>query len=160
MQQLLPHQRQQLTQKILLGRSIVMNNAAQDYQKLLTEVLQKQIIILGPEITLLKARNVPGLSVADDGHVTSISGDPKETAIKLLEQFRELSPLLVKKTMNQLLSAIISSYPSQAATPAQEQKTENTQEHTEANNQTQPTPTNPALIAEAKPETQPVATSP
>jgi hypothetical protein len=145
-----------------------MNNAAQDYQKLLTEVLQKQIIILGPEITLLKARNVQGLNVADDGHVTSISGDPKETAIKLLEQFRELSPLLVKKTMNQLLSAIISSYPSQAVPPAEEHKAENPpqeqqhEEHTEANNQTQPAPTttNPAPPAETKPESQPVATSP
>jgi hypothetical protein len=125
-----------------------MNNAAQDYQKLLTEVLQKQIIILGPEITLLKAHNVPGLNVADDGHVISISGDPKETAIKLLEQFRELSPLLVKKTMNQLLSAIISSYPSFTETPAQEQKPEiNQEEHHEEH-------------ADAKPETQPVATSP
>ena len=92
-----------------------MNNAAQDYPKLLTEVLQKQIIILGPEITLLKARNVSGLTVADSGQVTAITGDPKETAIKLLEQFRELSPLLVKKTMKQLLSAIISSYPSTSA---------------------------------------------
>jgi hypothetical protein len=94
-----------------------MNNAAQDYQTLLTEVLQKQIIVLGPQITLTKARNVQGLSVSDDGHVNSISGDPKEVSIKLLEQFRELSPLLVKKTMKDLLSAIISSFPTSTPPP-------------------------------------------
>ena len=30
----------------------------EDYRKLLTEIIQKQIIILGPEISLLKAKNV------------------------------------------------------------------------------------------------------
>ena len=34
-----------------------------DYQKLLTEVIKKQIVILGPDITLAKARNVKGLTL-------------------------------------------------------------------------------------------------
>lgn len=75
-----------------------------DHQKLLTEVIKKQIIILGPDITLAKARNVPGLTVADDGTVTQISGDPKEVTQKLIEQFMELSGLIVKKTMEPLLA--------------------------------------------------------
>ncbi|MCL5970424.1 MAG: arginine--tRNA ligase, partial [Patescibacteria group bacterium] len=37
-----------------------------DYKKLLTEVIQKQMVILGPSITLTKARNVKGLTVSDD----------------------------------------------------------------------------------------------
>lgn len=88
-----------------------MNDTAIDYQKLLTESLQNQIVILGPTITLAKARHVAGLHVENDGRVTSIDGNPQEVSIKLLEQFRELSPLMVKKTMKPLLSAIISSYP-------------------------------------------------
>lgn len=82
-----------------------------DHQKLLTEVIKKQIIILGPDITLAKARNVPGLTVADDGTVTQISGDPKEVTQKLIEQFMELSGLIVKKTMEPLLA----NYPGLAA---------------------------------------------
>lgn len=74
-----------------------------DYQKLLTEVIKKQIVILGPDITLVKARNVPGLTVADDGTVTAISGDPQLLTQKLVEQFMELSGLIVKKTMEPLL---------------------------------------------------------
>ena len=82
-----------------------------DHQKLLTEVIKKQIIILGPDITLTKARNVLGLTVADDGTVTQISGDPKEVTQKLIEQFMELSGLIVKKTMEPLLA----NYPGLAA---------------------------------------------
>ncbi len=75
-----------------------------EYQKLLTEVIKKQIIILGPDITLVKARNVKGLSIADDGTVTQISGNPQELTQQLIEQFMELSGLIVKKTMEPLLA--------------------------------------------------------
>lgn len=82
-----------------------------DHKQLLTDVIKKQIIVLGPDITLAKARNVPGLTVADDGTVTNISGDPKEVTQKLIEQFMELSGLIVKKTMEPLLA----NYPTLAA---------------------------------------------
>lgn len=90
-----------------------------DHQKLLTEVIKKQIIILGPDITLAKARNVPGLTVADDGTVTQISGDPKDVTQKLIEQFMELSGLIVKKTMEPLLA----NYPGLAAKEMVQQPT-------------------------------------
>lgn len=94
-----------------------MNDSAINYQQLLTDTLQKQIIILGPTITLAKARHVPGLHITEDGRVSAIEGNPQEVSIKLLEQFRELSPLMVKKTMRPLLEAIIASYPK--TTPVQ-----------------------------------------
>ncbi len=101
-----------------------MNETATDYKKLLTDVLQKQMIILGPTIVLAKARHVDGLDVTDDGQVKGIKGDPHATSIRLLEEFRELSPLLVKKTMKPLLSVVLASYPQQApATPAPKNET-------------------------------------
>src|SRR5258708_15062742 len=84
----------------------------QDYKKLLTDVIKKQIVILGPGITLAKARNVKGLTVADDGTVTDMQGQPQELIQALIEQFVQLSGLIVKKTMEPLLSA----YPDGAAT--------------------------------------------
>lgn len=97
-----------------------------DYQKLLTEVIKKQIIILGPDITLAKARNVQGLTIADDGTVTQITGDPGQITQKLVDQFMELSGLIVKKTMEPLLAG----YPGLAAPlsqppPAQTPQTQN-----------------------------------
>ncbi len=88
-----------------------MSDTALNYQQLLTETLQSQMVILGPAITLAKAKNVPGLHVNNDGRVTEIDGNPQEVSIKLLEQFRELSPLMVKKTMRPLLNAILTAYP-------------------------------------------------
>jgi hypothetical protein len=83
-----------------------MINSAQDAQKLLTEMIRKQIIILGPQITLLKAHNVSGMTVSTDGTVTQVSGNPGEVITRFLEQFRELSSPLVKKTMKPLLSTV------------------------------------------------------
>jgi hypothetical protein len=75
-----------------------------DYKKLLTEVIQKQMVILGPSITLAKARNVKGLTVADDGTVVNMDGQPQELIQGLIDQFVQLSGLIVKKTMEPLLS--------------------------------------------------------
>ena len=75
-----------------------------DYKKLLTEVIQKQMLILGPSITLVKSRNVKGLTVADDGTVVNMEGQPQELIQGLIDQFVQLSGLIVKKTMEPLLS--------------------------------------------------------
>lgn len=75
----------------------------EEYQKLLSEVIKKQIIILGPDITLAKARAVAGLTVSDDGTVTHITGDPKTALQQLIDEFVGLSGLIVKKTMEPLL---------------------------------------------------------
>lgn len=83
----------------------------QDYKKLLTDVIKKQIVILGPQITLAKARNVKGLTVSDDGTVTDMQGPAQELIQSLIDQFVQLSGLIVKKTMEPLLSA----YPDGAA---------------------------------------------
>ena len=83
-----------------------MSDAAQLYQKLLTDAIRKQIVILGPQITLTKSRNVPGLTVSEDGTVASLGPNPEETVTRFLEEFRELSAPLVRKTMQPLLSAL------------------------------------------------------
>lgn len=75
-----------------------------EYKTLLSEVIKKQIVILGPDITLAKARNVPGLVVDDQGNVTEISGEPQNITQALIDQFVQLSGLIVKKTMEPLLS--------------------------------------------------------
>lgn len=78
-----------------------------DYKKVLTNVIQKQIVILGPDITLIKARNVAGLTVSDDGTVTDFQGEPHEVTSKLVDQFMQLSGMIVKKTMEPLLDSYI-----------------------------------------------------
>ncbi len=63
------------------------------------------MVILGPGISLAKARNVKGLVVSEDGTVTDIQGPPQVLIQGLIDQFVQLSGLIVKKTMEPLLSA-------------------------------------------------------
>ncbi len=80
----------------------------EQYRALLSEIISKQIVILGPSISVLKARNVPGLSVSDDGTVTDVSGDPELALKQLIDQYVELSGQIVKNA----LGTIFEKYPS------------------------------------------------
>lgn len=97
-------------------------DTAQLYQKLLTDAVRKQIIILGKEITLLKAREIPGISVTDDGTVAFLKENNVEVVTQFLEEFREISSPLVKKTMQPLLSALgtVTVQPNPATIPVQQ----------------------------------------
>jgi len=75
----------------------------EDYKRVITEVIQKQMVILGPDIALLKARNVGGISVGGDGIVTNLDGDPSVLLQKLIDEYVSLSGLIVKKAMEPLL---------------------------------------------------------
>ncbi len=83
-----------------------MDDKAQ-YLGLLTEIIGKQAVILGPDIAILKARNVAGLTVDDSGKVTGINGDPAEAVEKLIDTYVELSGMIVKSA----LSSIFTKYP-------------------------------------------------
>jgi len=80
-----------------------MANSNEDYKKLITEVIQKQVVILGPDIAIMKAKNIKGLVLAEDGAVTAIKGDPQVALKQLIDEYVSLSGLIVKKAMEPLL---------------------------------------------------------
>ena len=67
-----------------------------EYQSLLTEFIQKQMVILGPNIALDIARRVLGLEVANTGEVLSLDGDLGMIAKKVLNEFESLSGSIAK----------------------------------------------------------------
>jgi len=77
------------------------------YKALLSEIIAKQSVILGPEISVLKARNVPGIKISDNGVVTEISGDYRQILEKLVDEYVALSGMIVKNA----LSSIFAKYP-------------------------------------------------
>lgn len=79
-----------------------------DYKQMLTEIIKKQIVILGPQIAVLKARKVPGLSVGDDGTVTAVTGPEQVVLQKLIDEYVALSGEIVKNAVN----SIFEKYPS------------------------------------------------
>lgn len=79
----------------------------QQYQGLITDIIAKQSVILGPQIAVLKARNVSNLVVDDNGIVTEIKGDPTTVLQKLIDEYVELSGQIVKNA----LGSIFAKYP-------------------------------------------------
>ncbi len=79
----------------------------EQYKVLLTEIIKKQIVILGPDISVLKARNIKELAVENDGTVTAINGDPGQALQKLIDEYVSLSGLIVKN----IVGTIMSKYP-------------------------------------------------
>lgn len=80
----------------------------EEYKKIFSEIIQKQIVILGPQIAVLKARNVPGLSVNDNGEVTNISGNEQMLLHRLIDEYVALSGEIVKNAVN----SVFDKYPS------------------------------------------------
>jgi hypothetical protein len=77
----------------------------EQYKGILTELIKKQMVILGPDITLLKVKNVKGITIASDGTVTSLEGDPKQILQNLINEFVELSGMIVKKVMESIITS-------------------------------------------------------
>ncbi len=69
---------------------------------LLTEIIAKQAVILGPDIAIMKARSVKGMTVADDGKVISIDGDPQTAVKDLIDAYVSLSGQIVKSTIESI----------------------------------------------------------
>lgn len=80
----------------------------EEYQALLSEIIIKQGVILGREVAVLKARNVQGITVNDDGRVTEVNGDMDSLVQKLIDEYVALSGQIVKTA----LSSVFTKYPS------------------------------------------------
>lgn len=78
------------------------------YLALINEIISKQSVILGPEIAILKARNVFGLVLDSEGKVIDVQGNGEEKLKSLVDQYVELSGLIVKNA----LGSIFAKYPS------------------------------------------------
>lgn len=73
----------------------------------MTDIIAKQSIILGPDMSLLRAKKVSGISFSSDGKVTDIQGDPADALKRLIDSYVELSGQIVRNA----LSSIFTKYP-------------------------------------------------
>jgi len=80
----------------------------QDYKKLIEEIVGKQMDILGPEIAIRKASNVPGLALNDKGQVTKLDESNSQAVLqKLVDEYIALSGAIVKN----ILDPVFAKYP-------------------------------------------------
>jgi len=85
-------------------------NASQmeDYKRLINELVQKQMIIIGPQIALDQAKRVSGLSVDAAGSVIALSGDPYLVVKNLIDEYSSLSHPIT----HSIMCSLIEKYPS------------------------------------------------
>jgi len=74
-------------------------------KKVISELIRRQMAILGSEITMARVKNVPGLEVGSDGEIILLHRDPQAILADLTNQFVELSGLIVKRTMESILAS-------------------------------------------------------
>lgn len=79
----------------------------EQYKSLMSEIIAKQIVILGPQIAIIKARGIGGLAIDESGKVTDVKGEPAEALQSLIDVYVNLSGLIVKNA----LGSIFSKYP-------------------------------------------------
>ena len=75
----------------------------EEYKKMLTDLIQKQMVVLGPNIALDKARKIAGIKVSDDGMVTDMDGDPQLVLKGVANEYMTLSGQIAQMTLNTLL---------------------------------------------------------
>lgn len=76
----------------------------QQYIALISEIIKKQSVILGPEIAILKAKSVKGIAIDNNGNVTNVSGNAKDVLQKLVDQYVELSGQIVKNALGSIFA--------------------------------------------------------
>ncbi len=75
----------------------------EEYKKMLTDLIQKQMVVLGPKIALDKAKKIAGLKVNDDGTVLDMDGDPQMVLKGVANEYMALSGQIAQMTLNTLL---------------------------------------------------------
>jgi len=77
-------------------------NQAEQYKAVMSEIIAKQSIILGPDMAIARAKKVSGIEIGDKGAVISISGDPAEALKRLIDTYVELSGQIVKNALGSI----------------------------------------------------------
>ena len=80
---------------------------SKQYINLINDIITKQTLILGPDIVLMKAKNIPELKLDTAGKVLNIDGDPQVVLQKLIDEYIGLSGQIVKN----ILTPVFAKYP-------------------------------------------------
>lgn len=74
-----------------------------DAKKVLTSLIQKQMVILGPSVALDRARKIEGLELDDKGTVTAINGDADTTLQAVVNEYVSLTGAITQNIVQTLI---------------------------------------------------------
>lgn len=79
----------------------------EQYKELITEIIKKQIVILGKDLALIKARNVSAITIDSDGIVLSVSGNPQQALNHIMSEYSSL----LGATAKNIVKPVLEKYP-------------------------------------------------
>lgn len=71
----------------------------EQYKSVMSEIIAKQGVILGPDMAIARAKKVPDMEISEKGVVTDINGDPSVALKLLIDTYVELSGQIVKNAL-------------------------------------------------------------
>ncbi len=74
----------------------------EQYKAVMSEIIAKQSIILGPDMSVMRAKKVAGVTVSEKGEVLEIEGDPADALKRLIDTYVELSGQIVKNALGSI----------------------------------------------------------
>jgi len=74
----------------------------EQYKAVMSEIIAKQSIILGPDMAIARAKKVSELVVSEEGEIVDINGDPSEALKHLVDTYVELSGQIVKNALGSI----------------------------------------------------------
>lgn len=74
----------------------------EQYKAVMSEIITKQSVILGPDMAIARAKKVSEIEVGDKGEVLDIKGDPGEALKHLVDTYVELSGQIVKNALGSI----------------------------------------------------------
>ena len=80
---------------------------AEQYKAVMSEIITKQSVILGPDMAIARAKKVSDIEIGDKGEVKGVNGDPADALKRLIDTYVELSGQIVKNA----LGPIFTKYP-------------------------------------------------
>lgn len=75
----------------------------EQYKNILTDLIKKQMIMLGPSVALGTAKKNGTLTIGEDGTVSGITGDPKAAMSGLAQAYMVLSGQIAQSALNSIL---------------------------------------------------------
>lgn len=73
-----------------------------DYKKILTEIIQQQMLVLGDGVAVERARKVPGIKIDEQGRVIELIADPELVVRAVIDEYLTLAGQIAQITIARL----------------------------------------------------------
>lgn len=71
----------------------------EQYKSVMSEIIAKQSVILGPDMAVMRAKKVSSLKIGENGEVIEINGNHADALNSLIDTYVELSGQIVKNSI-------------------------------------------------------------